>query len=49
MKDLMEVLRSKEEEVQRLRKEVEALRVAIHLLDDEEEQPQQLRRVVELP
>jgi len=49
MKNLLEVLRSKEEEVQRLRKEVEALRVAIRLLDDEEEESQQMRRVVELP
>ena len=49
MKDLMEVLRSKEEEMQRLRKEVEALRVAINLLDDEEDEPRQMRRVVELP
>ncbi len=36
MKDLLELLRMKEEEIVRLRKEVEALRIAAGLLGEEE-------------
>jgi hypothetical protein len=36
MKDLLEVLRRKEEEILRVRKEVEALRIAAGLLGEEE-------------
>ncbi len=36
MKDLLEVLRIKEEEILRVKKEVEALRIAVGLLDEEE-------------
>jgi 23S rRNA maturation mini-RNase III len=36
MKDLLEVLRTKEDEIVRVKKEVEALRIAIGLLGEEE-------------
>ena len=37
MKDVMEVLRARERELIRVREEVEALRLAAPLLDDEED------------
>ena len=56
MKNPYEVLRSKEQELIRIRKEMDALRVAARLLGAEdkalakvEPQPHQLTRVVEMP
>lgn len=53
MKDPMEVLRNKEQEVVRVRKEVEALRIAARLLGDEprngDEAQDASRRLVEMP
>jgi hypothetical protein len=53
MKDPLDVLRFKEEELSRTRKEVEALRLAVELLNDEgqsaEDQALTFRRVVDLP
>lgn len=39
MKDLLEVLREKEEEILRVKKEVEALRIAAGLLGEEGKSP----------
>jgi len=39
MRDINELLRSKEQELQRLRKQVEALRIAAPLLGEEEGRP----------
>jgi hypothetical protein len=53
MKNPMEVLRSKEQEIIKVRKEVEALRVTARLLSDDvapiEESKQDLRQLVEMP
>ena len=55
MKNPYEVLRSKEQELIRIRKEMDALRIAARLLDAEDkavakgEPPSQLTRVVEMP
>ncbi|MGA9527249.1 MAG: hypothetical protein WBS24_03950 [Terriglobales bacterium] len=55
MKNPYEVLRAKEQELTRIRKEMDALRIAVRLLGAEDnspvtEEPQpQLTRVVEMP
>jgi hypothetical protein len=53
MKNPMEVLRSKEQEVLRVRKEIEALRIAVRLLGDEprngNDDKEDLRHLVEMP
>jgi hypothetical protein len=55
MKNPYEVLRTKEQELIRIRKEMEALRIAARLLGAEDkgaakgEPPSQLTRVVEMP
>lgn len=54
MKDPMEVLHSKEQELIRVRKEVEALRVVARLIDDNAapangEHKQESRQVIEMP
>jgi len=55
MKNPYDVLRSKEQELIRIRKEMEALRIAVRLLGAEENAPAnadgkpQLTRVVEMP
>jgi hypothetical protein len=54
MKDPLAVLRSKEQEIVRIKKEIEALRVAAHLLrEDDDEVPDDikpgLRRVIPMP
>jgi hypothetical protein len=51
MKNPYEVLRSKEQELSRIRKEVEALRIAVNLLGEEEsgENKEDLRQVAEMP
>lgn len=54
MKNPYDVLRTKEQELVRVRKEIEALRIAARLLGaedpgDESDQPQKLRQVVEMP
>jgi hypothetical protein len=53
MKDPMEVLRMKEEELQQVKKEVEALRITLQLLGEKKpaaaEQASDPRRVVEMP
>jgi hypothetical protein len=56
MKNPFEVLRSKEQELLRVRKEVDALRLAVRLLEAEDagaahgkSQPELLPRVVEMP
>ncbi|MBZ5721658.1 MAG: hypothetical protein LAO03_14870 [Acidobacteriia bacterium] len=54
MKNPMEVLRSKEQEVLRVKKEIEALRIAARLLGDEgrngnNEDKQDLHQLVEMP
>lgn len=53
MKNPMEVLRTKEQELSRVKEEVAALRVAAHLLSEEQSEEddhdQDSRRVVEMP
>ena len=55
MKNPLEVLRSKEKELSRVKEEVAALRVAARLLGDTESEPEEdddesgPRRVVEMP
>jgi len=55
MKNPYDVLRSKEQELIRIRKEMDALRIAVRLLGAEdkgavnEESPPKLTRVVEMP
>lgn len=55
MKNPYEVLRAKEQELLRVRKEIEALRIAVRLLGAEDPAPAkgegqpQLSRVVEMP
>ena len=52
MKSIEEVLRSKEEEILRVRKEIEALRIAARILDDEgangEHKPE-YRQLLQMP
>ena len=53
MKDPFEVLRAKEQELLKVRKEIDALRIAATLLGDEPStdtaQKQDLRQLIELP
>jgi hypothetical protein len=52
MKSVEEVLRLKEEEVQRVRKEVEALRIAAGLLndaDDSADHKSEFRQLLQMP
>jgi hypothetical protein len=53
MRDIREVLQSKEQQLSRVRKEVEALRMAAPLLSEEDESPSPSengpQRVVSLP
>ena len=53
MKNPFEVLKSKEQEVAKVRKEVDALRVAIRLIVDENQPPADskvdVRSVIEMP
>jgi hypothetical protein len=53
MKNPMEVLRSKEQELVKVRKEVEALRVTARLLSDDvppvDAPKQDLRQLIEMP
>ncbi len=52
MKDPFEVLRAKEQELIRVRKEVDALRIVVKMLGDEEGQADgkaELRQVVPMP
>jgi hypothetical protein len=51
MKNPYELLRTKEQELSRIRKEVEALRIAARLLGDEEggERKEEFRQVAEAP
>ena len=43
MKDPVEVLRQKEQEIQRLKKEIAALKLAAPLLDDDQQAPAETR------
>ena len=51
MKNPYELLRTKEQELSRIRKEVEALRIAARLIGEEEsgDQKEGLRQVAEMP
>jgi len=53
MKNPLEVLRMKEQEVARLKKEIEALRIAVRLLGEEGDQPADLspdkRKIISMP
>jgi hypothetical protein len=52
MKNPMEVLRAKEQEINRVRKEVEALQIVARLLSDDTQgngQKQDLRQLIEMP
>ena len=51
MKDVVEVLRAKEEEILRVKKEVEALKIAVRLLaeDDKSEHKSDYRQLLQLP
>jgi hypothetical protein len=51
MKNPLEVLRIKEQELLRVKKEIEALRITVTLVEDEtSSEPQvDLRRVIEMP
>jgi hypothetical protein len=52
MKNPYEVLRCKEQELSRIRKEVEALRIAARLLGEEQpgsDTQEELRKVAEMP
>jgi hypothetical protein len=50
MKDVAEVLRTKEEEFLRVKKEVEALKIAVRLLDEEgKPDKQEYRQMLQLP
>jgi hypothetical protein len=53
MKDPLAVLRSKEQEIVRIKKEIEALRVAARLLREDDEIPEDAkpdaRRVIPMP
>ena len=51
MKDIAEVLRTKEEEILRVKKELEALKIAVGLLAEEEKPDHQheYRQLLQLP
>lgn len=57
MKNPMEVLRMKEQELSRVKKEIDALRTTVRLLDDDSrplddhngDQKQELRQLVQMP
>jgi hypothetical protein len=51
MKDVAEVLRTKEEEFLRVKKEVEALKIAVRLLDEQEkpDHKHEYRQMLQLP
>jgi hypothetical protein len=52
MKNPLEVLRTKEQELLKVKKEVEALRITVHLLGGEKNQADEvmnLRQVIEMP
>jgi hypothetical protein len=53
MKDLLEVLRMKEQQLSRVKEEVEALRIVARLLGEDEstedDREEDTRRVVEMP
>lgn len=53
MKNPMEVLKSKEQEVQKVKREIEALKLAVRLLNEDSsnvsEPKQELRGVIEMP
>jgi hypothetical protein len=53
MKNLNEVLQRKEQELLKVRKEIDALRIAARLLGEEngaaQEQKQDLRQLIEMP
>ena len=54
MKDPVAVMRAKEQEIVRIKKEIEALRVAARLLSDTEDEVQEpakpdLRRIIPMP
>lgn len=49
MKDVAEVLRTKEEEFLRVKKEVEALKIAVGLLAEEEKADPKYRQMLQLP
>jgi hypothetical protein len=50
MKDPAEVLRMKEKQIEKLKKEIEALRTVAGILQDEREpSPRKLAKVVQLP
>ena len=49
MKNLVDVLRSKEQEILRVRSEVEALRIAARLLADDPATENKYSRILEMP
>ena len=52
MKNPLEVLRMKEEEIQRVKKEIEALQITARLLNDSEEsrdQKSEYRQLLQMP
>ena len=51
MKNPLEVLRTKEQELTKVKKEVEALRITVHLLgeNNQTDEAMNLRQVIEMP
>jgi hypothetical protein len=51
MKNPLEVLRTKEQELMKVKKEVEALRITVHLLgeNNQSEEGMNLRQIIEMP
>ena len=51
MKNPLEVLRTKEQELTKVKKEVEALRITVHLLgeNNQSDEAMNLRQVIEMP
>jgi len=51
MKNPLEVLRTKEQELMKVKKEVEALRITVHLLGEsnQTDEGMNLRQVIEMP
>jgi len=51
MKNPLEVLRTKEQELLKVKKEVEALRITVHLLGEKNQadEAMSLRQVIEMP
>jgi hypothetical protein len=51
MKNPLEVLRTKEQELLKVKKEVEALRITVHLLGEknQSDESMNLRQVIEMP